>query len=69
MYELIFNGKFETKDAKVLIDKIQNVLEETNSTFRGNILTFEVDDYSTPEELKETDENKEEANSDTNSES
>lgn len=45
MYNIIFKGHFETEKQDELIDKLQKILEETDTTYLGEIQSFKLPEY------------------------
>lgn len=45
MYTITFRGHFETEKQEEFIAKLQKILEETDTTFFGNVQSFKEPDY------------------------
>ena len=55
MTELIFKGKFESKNVETFLEKLKGLFKETGTTFSGSVYQFEVQDYTEYEEVIEND--------------
>lgn len=42
MVTIIFNGQFETKNQENFINKLQEILDETDTTFIGRVDVYEI---------------------------
>lgn len=51
MFEVILKGKFECKNADVFLEGLNKLLQETNTTFYGQAMKFEVLDFDDYEEI------------------
>lgn len=49
MFEITFNGKFQTED-DAFINKLKELVIETKSKFIGNVSCFKIDDIDGDEE-------------------
>lgn len=56
MVTIIFKGQFETSNHEIFINKIEEILKETDSTFVGRIDAYETPEYVDFQEVKITDE-------------
>lgn len=63
MFEIILKGKFECKDADKFMDRLNAILQETETTFHGQAMKFQVLDFDDYEEVTE---NEEKTTSDSN---
>ena len=52
MDAIIFNGRFETENLQVFIDKLKEILSETDTTFYGHVNSYEMPKYVDYEEVK-----------------
>ena len=42
MKHLVWKGKFITKDSQVFLDKVQKIMNDTQTLFDGEVLIFDV---------------------------
>ena len=52
-YSVIYNGEFQTDDFEALIEKIDKVLEDMSSDFKGLIKVFEFNHFDNENVCKE----------------
>ena len=52
-YSVIYNGEFQTDDFESLIEKIDKVLEDMSSDFKGLIKVFEFNHFDNENVCKE----------------
>ena len=45
MWAIVFNGKLETENPDLVIEKFQEVLKDTNSDFLGRIERYQLAEY------------------------
>ena len=45
MWAIVFNGKIETENPDLVIEKFQEVLKDTNSDFLGRIERYQLAQY------------------------
>ena len=45
MWAIVFNGKLETENPDLVIEKFQEVLKDTNSDFLGRIERYQLAQY------------------------
>ena len=45
MWAIVFNGKLETENPDLVIEKFQKVLKDTNSDFLGRIERYQLAQY------------------------
>ena len=45
MWAIVFNGKLETENPELVLEKFQNVLTDTNSEFLGRIERYQLAEY------------------------
>ena len=50
MYNIIFNGEFETKDINSFIQGLEKLAKETNTVIRGNFKIHEFVEFETIED-------------------
>lgn len=50
MYNIIFNGEFETKDKNSFIQGLEKLAKETNTVIRGNFKIHEFVEFETIED-------------------
>lgn len=56
MVTIIFKGQFETSNHENFINKVEEILKETGSTFIGRIEAYEAPEYVDFQEVQITDE-------------
>ena len=52
-YSVTYNGEFQTDDFEALMEKIDKVLEDMNSDFKGVIKVFEFNHFADTNVYKE----------------
>lgn len=52
-YSVTYNGEFQTDDFEILMEKIDKVLEDMNSDFKGVIKVFEFNHFDDKNVYKE----------------
>lgn len=52
-YSVTYNGEFQTDDFETLMEKIDKVLEDMNSDFKGVIKVFEFNHFDDNDVCKE----------------
>lgn len=52
-YSVTYNGEFQTDDFETLIEKIDKILEDMNSDFKGVIKIFEFNHFDKKNVCKE----------------
>lgn len=45
MWAIVFNGKLETENPELVLEKFQNILTDTNSEFLGRIERYQLAEY------------------------
>lgn len=45
MWAIVFNGKLETENPDLVIEKFQEVLKDTNSDFIGRVERYQLAEY------------------------
>lgn len=53
MDAIVFKGHFETNDSDKFIEKLQEILKETDTSFFGRVEAFEAPVYTDYEEVTE----------------
>lgn len=53
MDAIVFKGHFETNNSDKFIEKLQEILKETDTSFFGRVETFEAPVYTDYEEVTE----------------
>ena len=66
MVTIIFKGQFETPNHETFINKIEEILKETDSTFIGRVDAYETPEYVDFQEVKITDESNNKSKTATN---
>lgn len=56
MDAIVFKGHFETNDSDKFIEKLQEILKETDTSFFGRVEAFEAPVYTDYEEVTEKEE-------------
>lgn len=56
MDAIVFKGHFETNDSDKFIEKLQEILKETDTSFFGRVEVFEAPVYTDYEEVTEKEE-------------
>lgn len=55
MWAIVFNGKLETENPDLVIEKFQEVLKDTNSDFLGRIERYQLAQYVDYQKVEPTD--------------
>ena len=55
MWAIVFNGKLETENPDLVIEKFQEVLKDTNSDFLGRIERYQLAQYVDFQKVELTD--------------
>lgn len=45
MWAIVFNGKLETENPDVVLEKFQEILKDTNSEFLGRVERYQLAEY------------------------
>lgn len=53
MKELVFKGQFEVKDANKFIEEFKILLKNNNVYYRGQIMQYDVEDFTDYVEIKD----------------